>query len=309
MKDTPTIVVVGSLNVDHTFRVPMFPKPGETLVSSGSETCFGGKGGNQAVAASRAGAKVRLIGCVGDDEPGHRYLDHLAEEGIDFTGVLVSEDKPTGSAFITVDDSGENCIVVNPGANHALTQEKIGELSGLMLGADALLIQLECPLDVVIRAAEIAKKAGVAVILNPSPWMEDLKGLGDIADVMIVNETEAQALTGRSAESVGFVDIPNDGVTLIITRGARQILGFGNKGGRIEIQPPEVIPLDTVGAGDAFAGAFAVAHASGHSLTDAIWFASASGALATLMPGAQSAIPSKPAILEFLKQHHAITGL
>jgi ribokinase len=286
----PRIVVVGSLNVDHTLRVPHIPAPGETLAASGMLTCFGGKGANQAVAAARAGGAVSIIGCVGLDDFGARYLEALESEGIDTTGVLRSA-MPTGSAFIAVDDHGENSIIVNAGANHAITPEDVEKHAGLIRGADALLLQLECPLAVVQRAAEIARDAGVRVVLNPSPLSAAYLAARFAVDVLIVNEEKAKRIT------------PNRNLReamcrhLIITRGAESTLSI-TEDGVTEIAPPKVTPVDTVGAGDTFAGAFAVASSEGRE--DAICFANAAGALATLKEGAQPAIPTRGEIEGFI---------
>ena len=286
MASAPSIVVVGSLNVDHTLRVPRIPAPGETLTSSSMLTCFGGKGANQAVAAARAGGRVAMIGCVGVDDFGSRYIEALKAEGIDTSGVLRSE-TPTGSAFIAVDDAGENSIIVNPGANHAITVADIEKQAELLRGADALLLQLECPLPEVRRAAEIAREAGVKVILNPSPLSEAFLADRFEVDVLIVNEGEA-------------VQVMPDGDfshakcrQLIMTRGAESTLHM--TADRVEaFVPPKVTPVDTVGAGDTFAGAFAV---SGD-----IAFANAAGALATLKAGAQPSIPTCEAIKAFCQR-------
>lgn len=282
----PRIVVVGSLNVDHTLRVPHIPAPGETLAASSMLTCFGGKGANQAVAAARAGGLVSMIGCVGQDDFGARYIEHLQRDGIDTAGVLRSP-LPTGSAFIAVDDLGENSIVVNAGANHAITPEDIDRHAELIRSADALLLQLECPLAVVQRAAEIARDAGVRVILNPSPLSAEYLAARFAVDVLIVNEGEAARITpGRNLNEAMCRH-------LIITRGAESTLSITEDGGR-EFAPPQVTPVDTVGAGDTFAGAFAVASSEGR--VDAIRFANAAGALATLKAGAQPAIPARDEI-------------
>lgn len=287
----PRIVVVGSLNVDHTLRVPRLPAPGETLTSRSMLTCFGGKGANQAVAAARAGAAVSLIGCVGTDDFGARYIEHLSGWGIDTAGVLRSE-TPTGSAFIVVDDVGENSIIVNPGANYAITPQEIEKHAHLMHGADALLLQLECPLPVVRRAAEIARSSGVRVILNPSPLNAAFLVERFKVDVLIVNEVEAaQIAPNRDLREAKCRQ-------LIITRGPEATLSI-TEHGVSEIAPPKVTPVDTVGAGDTFAGAFAVA--SGEvGVDDAIRFANAAGALATLKAGAQPSIPTREAILALL---------
>lgn len=284
MASTPSIVVVGSLNVDHTLRVPHIPAPGETLTSGSMLTCFGGKGANQAVAAARAGGRVAMIGCVGVDDFGTRYVDALKAEGIDTTGILRSE-TPTGSAFIAVDDAGENSIIVNPGANHAISLEDIEKHAGLIRGADVLLVQLECPLPVVRRAAEIACESGVKVILNPSPLSEAFLANRFDVDVLIVNEGEAERITpNRDLKEAKCRQ-------LIITRGAESTLKITETGAS-EFAPPKVTPVDTVGAGDTFAGAFAV--------SNDIAFANAAGALATLKAGAQPSIPTRDEILSFI---------
>lgn len=285
----PRIVVVGSLNVDHTLRVPHIPAPGETLTSSSMLTCFGGKGANQAVAAVRAGGAVSMIGCVGHDDFGTRYIEHLHSEGIDTTGLTRSA-APTGSAFIAVDDRGENSIIVNAGANHAITLDDIENQAALIRGAEVALLQLECPLRVVVRVVEIARSAGVRVILNPSPLSVEYLTARFEVDTLIVNEGEAAQIA------------PNRNLAeamcrhLIITRGAESTLSITEDGVE-EFAPPEVTPVDTVGAGDTFAGAFAVASSEGRA--DAIRFANAAGALATLKAGAQPAIPTREEIVAF----------
>lgn len=282
----PSIVVVGSLNVDHTLRVPRIPAPGETLTSSSMLTCFGGKGANQAVAAARAGGRVTMIGCVGMDDFGTRYIEALKAEGIDTSGISRSE-TPTGSAFIAVDDAGENSIIVNPGANHTITPADIENQAERIRAADALLLQLECPLPVVRRAAEIAREAGVKVILNPSPLSEAFLVDRFDVDVLIVNEGEATKITpDRDLKQARCAQ-------LIITRGAESTLSLTDAGVS-EFAPPKVTPVDTVGAGDTFAGAFAV--------SNDIAFANAAGALATLKAGAQPSIPTRREIEAFISR-------
>ena len=287
----PRIAVVGSLNVDHTLRVPRLPGAGETLAASGAFTCFGGKGANQAIAAARAGGEVSIIGCVGEDDFGSSYLKYLREEGIHTDGVIRSS-TPTGSAFIAVDDAGENLIIVNAGANHAITVKDVEAAAATIAQADALLLQLECPLAVVKRAAEIAHQAGVRVILNPSPWIEGWNEAGIPIDVLIVNEHEATTLMGgKGSEAKPTLPL------LVVTRGSDSTLAYSRTEGVVEARPPKVCPVDTVGAGDSFAGALAVALTEGRELRDAIAFANAAGALATLKAGAQPSIPQRAEIL------------
>jgi len=291
MQPQPRIVVVGSLNVDYTLRVPRIPEPGETLTASLMLTCFGGKGANQAVAAARAGSSVSLIGCVGKDEAGRRYVEALQSEGIDTSGIL-SSDLPTGSAFIAVDDAGENTIIVNPGANHFMDDAHLESHAHLIRSADALLLQLECPLGVVRRAASIARAAGVPVILNPSPLLDAYLSEHIEADVLIVNEIEAARVSpGHDLRLASCSE-------LIITRGGAPTLHV-TAAGTTEHPPPQVQPVDTVGAGDAFAGAYAVALAM--RMSEAIAFANAAGALATLSPGAQPSLPMRSQILEMAR--------
>jgi len=291
----PTVLVVGSLNVDHTFRVPRIPTAGETLTATGAFTCFGGKGANQAIAAVRAGADAIMIGCIGDDESGNAYRDHLIAEGIDTTNLVATPDIATGSAFITVDDAGENSIVVHPGANHALTPEMIDAAAPAFSDADVLLLQLECPLPAVKRAAELAVECGAMVIINPSPWNDALRDAGIPVDIFILNESETRSLTGRDPATFDGDPADYGCNTMIITRGARPTLAICADG-TFEFAPPTVTPIDTVGAGDTFAGAFAVARAEGRPLREAVEFANHAAALAILRPGAQTAIPTRDQI-------------
>ncbi len=283
------VVVVGSLNIDYTLRVPKIPAPGETLTARSMLSCLGGKGANQAIAASRAGAKVALIGCVGEDASGTRYIEALKHEGID-TGGIQRVSTPTGVAVIVVDDAGENSIIVNAGANHEVTRAQVERHAALIREADALLLQLECPLPIVRLAAEIASHAGVRVILNPSPLTEAFLADPFEVDVLIANEGEAQKL----APSRGVQEAKCQ--QLVITRGAKSTLHI-TESAQIEYVPPKVSPIDTVGAGDAFAGAFAVAISEGQ--LQAVEFANAAGALATQKAGAQPSLPLREAILDF----------
>lgn len=296
VKEAPIISVVGSLNVDLTFRVPRFPGPGETLMASQALTAFGGKGANQAVAAARAGARVRMIGCLGNDEPGKRYRDYLAGESIDHAGVLAGAG-PTGTAFITVDGEGENTIVVHPGANHELTEAKMDGLVSHFRDSAVTLLQLECPLDAVVRAAGVAKEAGATLIFNPSPWDPESMERNIPFDILIVNEREEQGL--RSGN--GMARIQERCEAIIVTRGAQSTRVL-TEGRTLEVEPPSVSPVDTVGAGDTFAGVFALAHAEGLGLLDSVRMANTAAALATLKLGAQEAMPSRAEIDDMLSR-------
>lgn len=300
----PRIAVVGSLNVDFTFRLPRIPGPGETLTARGMEVHFGGKGANQAVAAARAGAEVSLIGCIGSDEQGERYRAYLEGEGIR-TDMLFVSDGPTGSAFIALDENGENSIIVHLGANAQLSIEHIRRCVGVLEKADAVLLQLECPLAVVAHAFQLARAAGVPVIVNPSPFLADAVNVFKGADVWILNQLEFDQLNGVIALNVG-TDLREGpellgAKVLVVTHGAKPtILITGRE--KIAIHPPQVKPVDTVGAGDTFAGAFAVLFSEAQSLGQCVRFANVAGALATLQQGAQSSMPDRRMIEKMLQQ-------
>lgn len=296
-----SIVVVGSLNIDHTLSVAHLPAPGETVSADAALTCYGGKGANQALSAARSGAAVSLVACCGDDAAGAEYLAFLAAQGIDTSGVNVAAGgEPTGAAFIVVDAEGENTIVVNSGANFAVDAAMVDARKSSITGADVLLLQLECPLPAVRRAAQIARAAGVKVIINPSPWSVEFAAAGIPCDVWIVNESEAAGLGG--AESAIHSDFARDvGLEMIVVTGGGGLTrAFSRDADVVEQAPRAVSPVDTVGAGDSFAGAFAVALAEGRAVPDALAFANAAGTLATLKLGAQTAIPLRSEIEEWL---------
>jgi ribokinase len=255
-------------------------------------------GGVQEWPAARAGADVSLIGCIGEDEHGRRYLEHLKREDIQ-TEILLTRDAPTGSAFIAVDDRGENSIIVHPGANALLTIEHIDRCAPVLKRADAVLLQLECPLPAVARAAAIALAAGRRVIVNPSPFAPEAPELLRGADVWIVNGSEFHGL--RETAGTGPLSV-NDALleslactTLVVTNGGDATL-LVTKGEKASIPPPRVTPVDTVGAGDTFAGAFAVFLCESRPLEESVQLANIAGALATLKPGAQASIPSRALI-------------
>ena len=273
------VCVVGSVNVDHTFTVDALPQPGQTVLASALTSAPGGKGGNQAVAAARAGASVQLVAAVGTDAAADQLRSHLNTNDVGLAG-LVTVPGPSGSAVILVDAHAENCIVVAPGANAHLTLAS-GAIRAVIADADVVLLSLEIPVDTARAAARTARDAGATVIVNASPAAPDVRRLAGLADVVVVNETEAQAW--------------GDGAVahLIITRGARGAAHHG-EGGRFDVPAPAVEAVDTTGAGDVFAGALAAAWPDG--LHTALRRACAAGALATLVPGAGDCAPYAEAI-------------
>ncbi|MCV7254870.1 ribokinase [Mycobacterium hackensackense] len=279
------VCVVGSVNMDLVFAVDTLPVPGATVLASSVTQSPGGKGGNQAIAAARAGADVTLVAAVGDDAAGLALKTHLSDNGVDVAGVVMLP-VPSGMASIVVDTHAENVIVVAPGANAHLTLTP-AELRDIVADCEVLLMQLEIPVDTAVTAARIARAAGATVILNASPTGADpaaLAQLADVTDVVIVNESEA-AQWDRPVPHL---------VTTLGARGADHRTAHGHT--RVPAYPVEA--LDTTGAGDVFAGVLAAGWATdpGYALRRAC----AAGALATLVPGAGDCAPYDEAIEDAL---------
>jgi len=268
------VVVVGSLNIDLVTRVERLPKPGETVVGSGLERWAGGKGANQAVAAAAAGAEVVMVGCVGADEAGPAYIARLSALGVDTSFVRAEPDSPTGHALITVDEMGENSIVVVAGANAAVALDDLVPLRSVGPG-DIVLLQLEVPLAVVAAAARRGSARGARVILNLTPYAALPADIVAIADPLVVNEHEALMLADSEA-------VP---ASLVVTFGAAGAAWDGDQLTGPIVEGSEV--LDTTGAGDAFCGALSAALAAGTGRLEALEAALAAGADAVKHLGAQ----------------------
>lgn len=267
------VVVLGSLNADLVVPVHAHPRAGETVLGGELTRHPGGKGANQAAAALAAGASVRLLGRVGDDEVGAAYVRGLSRLGVDVSGVLTTDGRPTGHALITVDTSGENAIVVSSGANAAVSPVDVDAWQAVIASADVLLVQLELPLPSVVTAARAAFRAGVRVVINAAP-VADLPGdVYEQADPVVVNEGEAVAL-GVAPPSLCLT---------LGARGARWI----RRGRSTEVAAPQVGVIDTTGAGDAFAGTLAAALAAGADELEALDAAVTAGSAAVSRAGAQ----------------------
>ncbi|WP_033288522.1 ribokinase [Amycolatopsis jejuensis] len=263
------VSVVGSLNIDHVVSVSEHPSPGETVLGLRLRTLPGGKGANQAVAAARAGAAVRMIGRIGDDPDGTRYLHALSRRGIDTSAVRRAPDQHTGRAHVTVDRTGENSVIVIPGANSTLTAAEVTTAAESIRTASVVLLQLETPLPAVEEAAELAAETGARLVLNASPVAPLPDRLLRLADPVIVNEHEHQRLAVRPR-------------SVCVTLGAD-----GARWGKYRERPPHTSVVDTTGAGDAFAGTLAGLLASGSTEQDALAAAVRAGAQATTWHGAQ----------------------
>lgn len=271
-----SLVVVGSVNMDIVFDVARLPGAGETVLGTSARWVPGGKGGNQAIAAARAGADVQLVAAMGADANAVALREHLVANAIRLDGVITLPGS-SGTAAIVVDAHGENTIVVAPGTNAHLTLDS-PRLRDLVADCEVLLLQLEIPLATALVAARQAKSAGATVVLNASPAGGDAATLAELAatvDVVIVNESEAQRWIWPVEH-------------LVITRGAQGATYVGTDE-RYDVPAPSVEALDTTGAGDVFAGVLAAGWSQDHR--HALRRACAAGALATLVPGAGDCAP------------------
>ncbi|AEC17540.1 ribokinase [Gallibacterium anatis] len=299
------LTVLGSINADHVIQVPHFPQPGETLSGQNYHIVYGGKGANQAVAAARLGAKVDFIACIGEDKIGLEMKQAFQKDGINTESIATIQGETTGIAMIQVTDSGENSIVISAGANAHLTTDIVDKFKQKILDADALLMQLETPLDAIIYATKIAKQAGKHTVLNPAP----AKALPDelLAQLTMItpNETEAELLTGvkvvdeQSAAQAAAVFHQKGVAIVLITLGAKGVFISHNALQKI-IPGFRVQAKDTTAAGDTFNGALVTALLEQKSLEEAIQFAHAAAAISVTRFGAQTSIPSRQETLDFL---------
>ncbi|MBS6390496.1 MAG: ribokinase [Enterobacter sp.] len=307
MKTAGNLVVLGSINADHILNLETFPTPGETVTGNQYQVAFGGKGANQAVAAGRSGANIAFIACTGDDDTGERVRKQLASDNIDIAPVSVVAGESTGVALIFVNAEGENVIGIHAGANAALTTERVEAQRGIIAGAEALLMQLESPVESVLAAAKIAHVNHTSVVLNPAPARVLSDELLALVDIITPNETEAEKLTGIRVENdddaarAAFA-LHEKGIgTVIITLGSRGVWASVNGEGR-RVPGFKVKAIDTIAAGDTFNGALVTALLEGKAMDDAIRFAHAAAAIAVTRKGAQPSVPWRKEIDEFLSQ-------
>ena len=285
---SPRLCVLGSVNLDLVIQSPHFPQPGETVLGGPFESFAGGKGANQAVAAARLGAQVAFLGCVGEDEGGRAARAALQEAEVDVRGLDTHPELHTGIGVITVTPEGENHIVVAPGANHSMDAAWVSRHAEAIRASDALLLQLEIPLDANRAAAAIAHEAGVRVVLNAAPAGEIPADLLDRVHTLIVNQVEYDAL--------GRPQVPR----LVVTLGKEGAfcLDRDELGQTRETRQPSfpIDPVDTTAAGDAFCAAATVAALRQDEPHAWLPFGTAAGALACTVAGAIPALPSLDAV-------------
>ncbi len=306
MKDAiAQIVVVGSSNMDLVVRSSRIPVPGETILGGDFLMVPGGKGANQAVAAAKLGARVHFVARLGNDLFGRKSLDNFRLEGLDTTYVALTSDAPSGVALITVDGTGNNAIVVAPGANARLSPEDVRRAEAQIRAAGAVVAQLEVPVTTVHCAAEIAYEAGVPFVLNPAPAQPLSPALLSMVAVLTPNESEAQILTGVAVVDEGSArkaarKLLSDGVrTVIVTMGSKGFLLADEN--TMEFVPAiKVKTVDATAAGDAFTGSLAVGLAQGRSLREAALFANHVAAVSVTRLGAQPSMPTRREVEEFV---------
>ncbi|MER7332629.1 MULTISPECIES: ribokinase [unclassified Micromonospora] len=288
------VVVVGSANMDLVGTAPALPRPGETLLGSGFVMVPGGKGANQAIAAARAGASCAFLGAIGSDAFGVTLRARIAAAGVG-TDQLRTTYGTSGVALVMVNAEGENAVLVTPGANASMSHLTEPELTAVR-SADVLLAQLEIPVGTVTQAAVAARAAGTRVVLNASPAVSVPPELLAATDLLVVNETEAQALTGRGRDDPSaLLDLVPRAVLTLGAQGA----WYGDRDGTaVHVPAVKVDVVDSTGAGDAFTAALAVAWGEGRDLVDAVRWAAAAGAACARRLGASVALPSRAEIEE-----------
>ncbi len=299
------VVVVGSTNFDFVVKAERMPKEGETMLVGDLRFFPGGKGANQAVAVARMGAKVSFLSCIGQDIIGDFLIRDLEAGGIDTAWVKRTPQRSTGCAFIMLFPNGNNCITVDPAANLALTPADVERAREVIERADAVASVLEIPLEVVEAAFSVARKAGKLTVLDAGPPRDCPPEILRLTDIVSPNETELARLTGADvsgrvsareaaekllAQGVGTVvlKLGGDGAMLVTPQGAEHFPAY------------KVNAVDPTAAGDAFTAAFTVEYAAGARIEDAIRFANGAGALAATKVGAQSSLPTRQEVEDFV---------
>ena len=288
------ILVIGSLNMDLSIDLAKMPVTGETILGRGIAYKAGGKGANQACAAGRLGGRVRMLGCVGQDEFGQKLVKSLSESGVETDYIKESRDLPTGTAVIYVDDNGDNSIVVIPGANMACDIEYLKAQDEQFHWCDYVVLQMEIPYEAVWYSVKRAKELGKTVILNPAPAPDKIpEEILSLVDYLTPNETEIIALNGKSKDDI------REGAEKLLSRGVSNVIAtLGDRGallvnryGETFYPARKVVSVDTTAAGDCFNGAMVAALAEGQSEAEAILFANIASSIAVTRKGAQESLP------------------
>lgn len=304
------ILVIGSTNIDMIATVDEFPRPGETIEGQSYMQAMGGKGANQAMAAHKLGGEVKFVTCTGNDTNSQTTLKYYEEMGLDTSSSFVKEGVPMGTALIMVNAEGENVIVIIPGANAELSPEYIDNIEEQIAASDIILLQMEIPYESVRRICQLAARHQVRVVLNVAPAYELDADLIREVDILVLNETEIEKVTGERLAAKGEEAL----MELLLDRGVTHvILTLGNQGSVLKskdhferIPAYQVRAVDTTAAGDTFCGALVVRFSEGDSLSQAVRYASAAAALSVTRIGAQPSIPSKDEVSELIAQQRLI---
>jgi ribokinase len=301
------ILILGNCNVDLVLKIPRFHHPGETILAEGQATFFGGKGANQAMTSKRLGGNVCFITKVGNDLYGKSYRQHLIKNGLDRKLILKDRKLPTGMAVIELTPKGENRIIAFLGANGSLSEKDLKRLQSCWRGVKVFVTQLEIPLRTVEKGMRLAKDQGALTLLNPSPPAQLSPHLLSLVDFIVPNEIEAQSLTGikwmgdrdirKIAERLLEMGVKN----VVITLGPKGLF-FKSRSEELWMDAFRVNVLDTTAAGDAFLGALATSLAENKPIREALKFANAAGALATIKLGAQPSLPFRKDLGVFLSK-------
>ena len=300
------ILVVGSSNTDLIATVKNFPAAGETIAGKSFLQAMGGKGANQAVATHKLGGEVKFVTCLGRDENGQNALKYYKEVGLDVSSALIVDDAPSGTAIILVDEKGENCIVITPGANKMLTPAYIQKIEKDIANADMVVMQMEIPYHTVKAVCEIAHRNHKKIMLNVAPACQLDSDIMQQIDILVVNETEAETISGEKIEDIGEEAIVNKllalgSKTVVLTLGENGCL-LKNDQEFHSVPAFRVKAIDSTGAGDTFCGALAAELGNGHDWHEALKFATAASAICVTRMGAQPSIPSEKEVREFLRQ-------
>ena len=304
------ILVIGSSNTDLIAKVERFPEAGETVQGRFFFQAMGGKGANQALAAHRSGGEVKFVTCLGDDAHGQNTLRYYQQEGLDVSLSRIVKDIPTGTAMILVNDQGENCIVITPGANNEVSPVLIRNIEKEIATAFMIVLQMEIPLETVEEVCALAARYGTAVLLNVAPAREVDAALLKAIQILVVNETEIETITGQSIASRGVEAVMDSLLqmgpkTVILTLGRNGCLV---KNTNISRHVPAFLvdSVDSAAAGDTFCGALVARLSRGDDLLDAVKFATAASAICVTKMGAQPSIPKEDEVNHFLSQNIAL---
>ena len=296
-------VVIGSLNLDYSIGLRKMPSPGQTVSADTLTLTPGGKGANQAYALGKLGCETAMIGAVGEDDAGRMLLENLSGVQVDTSGIA-KRSEPTGQAFITVDASGENSIIILAGANGALRPADIDRNCALIEASDCVVMQLEVPLETVLYGAKLAHSLGKTVVLDPAPAVPDLPDeLIGLADFIKPNETELATLTGMPTDSIeqciaAAQQLRRRGAgTVLVSLGSKGVLAVGDEK-PVHVPSVKVKAVDSTAAGDCFTAAFVSAYTG--ELETALRYANAAAAIAVSRPGAQASIPSAEEVQQML---------